>query len=107
VASFFFFRPGGEMIVPYATFKGIITVVGVGSGCYLLYRYFLLVTDHFAKQGIVVGVMWMLINLVLDMIFLVPMAKLNVSEYLLTIGISYLSIPAIAITMGYLLHDKK
>ncbi|MBL7852243.1 MAG: hypothetical protein JNN04_15170 [Cyclobacteriaceae bacterium] len=107
VASFFFFRPGGEMVVPYATFKGIITVVGVGSGSYLLYRYFLLVSDQFARQGIIVGISWMLINLVLDMIFLMPMAKLSFSEYLLTIGISYLSIPPIAVCMGYLLEEKK
>lgn len=107
VASFFFFRPGGEMVVPYATFKGIITVVGVSSGCFLLYRYFLLVTADYVRQGVWVGFSWLAINLILDYIFLLPMARIGLSEYILTIGISYLAIPPIAICMGVLLQGKK
>ena len=36
--SFLFYKPGGELMVPYATFKSIIMVVGTISGCYLLER---------------------------------------------------------------------
>lgn len=95
------------MIVPYATFKGIITVVGVSSGSYLLYRYFQAVTAEYVRQGVTVGLLWMAINLVLDFIFLVPMSKLTLTDYLLTIGISYLAIPPIAICMGFILANKK
>ena len=107
VVSFFFFRPGGEMILPYATFKGIITVVGVTSGSYLLYRYFGFVSVDYVREGVIVGFSWTAINLLLDFVFLVPMAKLGASEYLLSIGISYLAIPPIAICMGCILEAKK
>lgn len=107
VVSFFFFRPGGDMILPYATFKGIITVVGVASGSYLLYRYFLLVSGNYIREGMIVGLSWMAINLLLDFVFLVPMARIGASEYLLTIGISYLAIPPIAICMGFILKAKE
>ncbi len=100
VASFFFFKPGGEMLVPYATFKSIISVIGVASGSYLLYRYFGYVTKDFLRDGLLVGISWMLINLVCDFLFLVPMAKLGPWEYLITIGISYLAIPVMAMAMG-------
>jgi uncharacterized membrane protein YpjA len=107
VASFFFFKPGGELLVEYSTFKSIITVVGVSSGCYLLYRYFKYVETDYVRNGMIVGCSWMVINFILDLIFLVPMAKLGIGEYFLTIGISYLAIPPLALLVAYALARRR
>ena len=107
IISFLFYRPGGELLVPYATFKSIITVVGALSGCYLLYRYFKYVDNNFIRNGVIVGLTWFMINLILDAIILIPIMKTTFTNYFMTIGISYFSIPVISTTMGFLLDRKK
>ena len=107
IISFLFYKPGGELLVPYATFKSIITVVGALSGCYLLYRYFKYVDNNFIRNGVIVGLTWFMINLILDAIILIPIMKTTFTNYFMTIGISYFSIPVISTTMGFLLDRKK
>jgi len=92
--------------VPYATFKSTIMVVGVISGCYLLYRYFKFVDSDFIKNGAIVGLFWFAINIILDVVILIPIMKTNFADYFMSIGLSYFSIPVISATMGYLLHLK-
>lgn len=104
--SFLFYKPGGELIVPYGTFKATIMVVGTLSGCYLLFRYFKLVENDFIKNSVIVGLTWFVINIVLDALILIPMMKTNFADYFMTIGLSYISIPTISITIGFLLHKK-
>lgn len=104
--SFMFFKPGGELLVPYATFKSSIMAVGVLSGSYLLFQFFKAVDAEFVKYGVLVGIIWLLLNLLLDILVLVPMMKSTLSEYFTTIGIGYISIPAVSIAMGYLLQQK-
>lgn len=106
LVSLLFVRPGGEFIVPYATFKSMIMVVGTISGCYLFYRYFKLVESDFIINGVVVGVSWFLINIILDTLILIPMMKTTFAEYFMSIGIGYFAIPTIGIAMGYLLERK-
>ena len=107
IISFLFYKPGGELLVPYATFKSIITVVGALSGCYLLYRYFKYVDNNFIRNGVIVGLTWFVINLILDAIILIPIMKTTLTNYFMTIGISYFSIPVISTTMGFLLDRKE
>ena len=104
--SFLFFKPGGELMVPYATFKSTIMFVGVISGCYLLNRYFKFVDADFVTNALIVGFSWFAINIVLDILFLLPFTKTTYSDYFTTIGIGYFSIPTISITLGYLLNRK-
>jgi len=106
IISFLFYKPGGELLVPYATFKSTITVVGALSGCYLLFRYFKYVDSSFIRNGMIVGLSWFAINLILDAIILIPMMKTTFTNYFMTIGISYFSIPTISTTMGFLLDRK-
>ncbi len=106
VVSFLFVKPGGEFIVPYPTFKSTIMVVGTMSGCYLFYRYFKLVENDFIRNGIIVGVSWFAINIILDALVLIPMMKTTFAEYFMSIGIGYFAIPTISIAMGFLLERK-
>lgn len=106
VVSFLFVKPGGEYVVPYATFKSIIMVVGTMSGCYLFIRYFKLVDSDFIRNGVVIGVSWFFINIILDSLILIPMMKTTFADYLMSIGIGYFVIPTISIAMGYLLERR-
>lgn len=106
-ASFLFFKPGGELVVPYATFKSTIMVVGTITGCFLLLRYFKFVERNFVTNGIIVGVSWFAINVVLDALILIPMMNTTFADYFMSIGLSYFSIPAISITFGFLLDKKQ
>ena len=104
--SFLFYKPGGELVVPYATFKSTIMLVGVISGCYLLFRYFKFVDSDYIKNAVIVGLSWFAINIILDAVILIPIMKTTFADYFMSIGLSYFSIPIISITMGYLLNKK-
>jgi hypothetical protein len=105
--SFLFYKQGGELVVPYATYKSIILLVGIISGCYLPYRYFRLVDHDFIKQGVTVGISWFAINIILDVVILIPIMKTTFANYFMSIGLSYLGIPTISMAMGYLLERKQ
>ncbi len=100
------FYKGGQLTVSYAMFKSLMMIVGTISGSYLLFRYFSLIDARYLVNGIIVGICWLLINLIFDTVILLPMMKTTFSDYFTSIGISYLSIPAISIAMGYLLKVK-
>ncbi|MBL7831675.1 MAG: hypothetical protein JNK41_11650 [Saprospiraceae bacterium] len=104
--SFLFYKPGGELVVPYATFKSTIMLVGIISGCYLLFRYFKFIESDYIKNAVIVGLSWFSINIILDTVILIPLMKTTFVDYFMSIGLSYFSIPTISITMGYLLNKK-
>ncbi|MCX6303496.1 MAG: hypothetical protein NT040_00870 [Bacteroidetes bacterium] len=104
--SFLFYKPGGELVVPYATFKTTIMLVGVISGCYLLYRYFKFVDSNFIMNGVIVGLSWFAINIIFDTIILIPLMKTTFTDYFMSIGLGYISIPAISVTIGFLLDRR-
>jgi hypothetical protein len=105
--SFLFYKPGGELLVPYSTFKSIIILVGVIAGCYLLFRYFKNVHSNFIRNGVIVGFSWFAINLLFDSLILIPIIKTSFTDYFMSIGLSYISIPVSSITIGYVLESKK
>lgn len=104
--SFLFYKPGGELVVPYATFKSTIMLVGVISGCYLLFRYFKFVDSDYIQHAVIIGWSWFALNIILDTVVLIPIMKTTFADYFMSIGLSYFSIPIISITMGYLLNKK-
>lgn len=104
--SFVFYKPSGELTVSYDLFKSLMIVFGSITGCFLLFRYFKFVAKGFIKQGVLVGISWFLINIVLDTLILLPMMGESFSNYFISIGLRYTVIPAISITMGYLLNRQ-
>ena len=103
VVSFFCYTPDGELMMEYSTFKSIITVVGTASGSYLLYLFFKPVRMNFIFCGCVVGISWFVLNILLDSLILIPMMGVSFATYFMSVGLSYLSIPPLAIAMGFLL----
>lgn len=106
VVSFLCYNTEGQILMEYSTFKSIMMISGTASGSYLLYLFFKRVYCDFISNGFIVGLSWLALNILLDSIVLIPMMKVSFSTYFMSIGLGYLSIPAISVAMGYLLNKK-
>jgi hypothetical protein len=106
VLSFLFFNQKGQLLINELLFKNIMIVTASYVTVFLIIKYFKVVDKNYVKEGIMLGVLWMVINLVLDMVTLVPMGK-PLGVYLPQIGLGYLMIPAMTILAGKILEIKK
>lgn len=98
--SFVFFDPTGGLAIPLPLFKSLMVVMGTASGIVLLAIVFRRVKPT-ALSGLTIGVYWLILNWVLDLIFLLPLSGTSVTEYAYDIGLRYLSLPLIAVGMGW------
>jgi hypothetical protein len=105
VISFLFFNQKGQLLINELLFKNIMIVVASYFSAFLIIKYFKAVDKNYVKEGIMLGVLWLVINLVLDMVTIVPMGK-PISVYLSQIGLGYLMIPAMTILAGKILEIK-
>ncbi|MCX6677535.1 MAG: hypothetical protein NTU95_06275 [Methanothrix sp.] len=63
--------------------------------------------SDFLKEGIFIGIAWLLISIVLDlMIFIVGPLKMPMWDYVTDIAVTYLMIPAITSGFGYLMEHR-
>lgn len=65
-----------------------------------------MIDKDFIKSGVVVGLTWFVINVLFDSLILIPMMHTSFQAYFMTIGLSYLSIPILSTSIGYLLEKK-
>ena len=93
-------RPLFESIMPLAL---TITVVIFSV------LYFKKLETNYLNEGILVGFVWLIINIIIDLIMFLPDSPMQMSfvDYMMDIGITYLIIPTIAIGIGHLLKNKK
>ena len=105
VFAFLFFNQKGELLINQLLFKNIMIVTASYFTVFLIIKYFKTVDKNYVKEGIMLGVLWMVINLVLDMVTIVPMGK-PLGVYLPQIGLGYLMIPAMTILAGKILENK-
>lgn len=88
-------------------FESLMSVVGVFTAVLFTNLYFKKV-DVSLKEGIFIGILWILINLAFDFLFfIVGPGRMSVSDYIKDIGISYLAIPIITIGFTYLKNKKE
>ena len=106
IASIFFYSREGELQIDIFLFKSIMIVVGSITGAVLLVLYFRTLEKNYLKEGIVVGVLWFAINILLDLVVLIPMSGMSVGDYFAAIGIRYLVIPVMAIAIGYVADNN-
>ena len=92
-----------------ALFESIMPVVVTVAVVLFLISYFRKVEVNFLKEGILLGVIWFAISLVIDLMLFMPESPMKMSfvDYLMDIGLTYLIIPTISIGMGYLLERKR
>jgi uncharacterized membrane protein YpjA len=106
VFSCLFFSKEGQLLIDMFLFKTIMIVLFSFLGALLLIRYFKGITGDYLKEGIIVGVAWLMINWILDFVVLIPIARMGVVTYFTQIGLRYLMIPTMSIAMGYLVEIK-
>ena len=91
-----------------ALFESIMPVVL--TFCVVLFSnlYFKKLEADFLKEGVILGVSWLAISLVLDLLMFMwgPM-KMTFVNYMLDIGLTYLIIPTITIGIGYLIEKRR
>jgi len=102
LGSFPFYSPDKGLLIDIFLFKTIMIVLGALVGVIFLVLYFKDIQKNYIKAGIIVGLVWLLINWVLDFIFLLPMAGIPVGQYFAEIGLRYLAIPIYSIGLAYI-----
>ena len=107
VASFLFYTREGGLTIDIFLFKSIMIVVGTFSAAILLVSYFKNINADYLKEGVIIGLTWLAISILLDLLVLIPMSGMSIADYFAQIGIRYLAIPAMCIAVGAALENKK
>jgi len=71
--------------------------------------FFIKVDKDYFKEGIIAGTVWIIISLILDLMLFIPESQMHIdlSEYFMDIGFTYLIIFIIPAFIGYLLERKQ
>lgn len=83
-------------------FESIMPVVLAAATVFFGVRYFRNVRTRFKREGILLGLMWMGINVAIDVPLMLspsPM-QMTLAEYISDIGLTYLLIPIITTGIG-------
>ena len=99
-AGFLFYSPQGQLVIDALVFKAIMIVTGSITGAVLLVLYFRKIDKNYLPEAIMVGIVWFVLNILLDLLILVPMSKMAVGNYFAQIGLGYLTIPTMSIAIG-------
>ena len=107
ISSFFFFSPKGELKIDVFLFKSIMIVVGSITAALLIVHYFKKLKSDYLKTGIILGLIWLLVNLFMDIIILLPMSGMAMDTYFIEIGIRYIVIPVMCVMAGMVLENNQ
>jgi len=71
--------------------------------------YFIKIDKDFIGEGILVGIVWIVISIIIDLVMFMPESEwhMSFSDYMMDIGLTYLIILLIPIGFGYLLEKRK
>ncbi len=101
-----FYTPSGLPVIDQTFFKTIMIVVGAAVGSLLLVLHFDRTHNLFLREGIIVGVVWLVINWVLDFVVLLPLNGMDPLTYFEQIGLRYLVLLFMAVTIGYIVERQ-
>ena len=92
-------RPLFESIMPLVI--SIIVII-------LSYYYIKNLKTDFIKEGIIIGIVWFIISIALDLFMFLPASPMQMSftDYMMDIGLTYVMIPVITTGMGYMAQNK-
>ena len=62
----------------------------------------------FLKNGISLGIAWFIINILIDLLLFLPESQfqMTITDYIMDIGLTYIIILMIPISIGYILEKK-
>ncbi|WP_129582619.1 hypothetical protein [Methanolobus psychrotolerans] len=108
IVSFAFVDRQGNFTIDETFFKSIMIVTGALVGVFLAVRYFRDVETDYVREGVILGIVWLAVNLLLDLSMVFGgFFQMTVRQYFTDIGMRYLSMPIYTIGMGYALVQKK
>ena len=107
ILSIPFFTPDGRLTVDEHLFKSIMIIVGTLTAGLLLVDIFKDVKKEQIQEGFVIGIIWYVMNILLDVIILLPMSGMPFSQYYAEIGMRYLAMPIMSICMGAAIQVSK
>ena len=89
-------------------FESIMPVVLVLAVMIISVLYFKKIEKESLKEGLVAGVLWFVLSLVIDLILFLPASpmQMSFSDYMMDIGLTYLIILMIPIGIGALVNKK-
>ena len=90
----------GELLIDQDLFKSIMIVSGSVIGAILIIRFFRTQSCCFFRAGCILGIVWLLVNWILDILILIPLGGYSFRSYFLQIGLRYLVIPVMTIMAG-------
>ncbi|MBK8769454.1 MAG: hypothetical protein IPM06_03370 [Rhizobiales bacterium] len=96
----------GQFRTDIRFFKSVMFVTATATAAMLLVSYFRGVKSGFLREGLLLGLLWLAMNLVLDLTVLVPMTGMSLRDYAFQIGFGYLAIPVITVLVGRVLEQK-
>jgi len=105
--SLFFYSSDGRLLIDDSFLNSMMIVLSAFTTSVLLVAYFRTERDDYLREGIILGLAWLLINIALDLVLFAPSSLLEVKIYLGNLGLRYFIIPVISISIGYLLEIKR
>ena len=76
------------------------------SGMLFAACYFFRVEGNLMMEGLVLGIIWLALMAVLDVLFLVPFLSGGMYEWFAGIGLGYLGIPVMTTVFGWALDRE-
>ena len=95
------YSPEGVPLYDIFLIKSVLIVFSTALGTFLILVYFRGVRARFVREGALLGGAWLLINWGLDAVVLLPLSGMDAGTYMAQIGLRYLTIPIIALGIGY------
>lgn len=105
LVSMAFAGRGGYIQGDYAVFRTTMFIASTFTTAVLLAAHFRHITRKYLREGILVGAVWLEINLSLDFMIVVPRSGLGMMTYLTQVGVDYVGIPVLAVLVGYFLWE--
>ena len=99
-ASFFIYPLKTPM---YSLFESVMSVLIAIAAIIFSYLYFKDIKTNFVMEGIITGIVWFIIAIVIDLLMFMPASPMhmNFNDYMMTVGVKYLIIPVVTIGTGY------
>ena len=89
-------------------FESIMAVIITITVVLIAAAYFKGINKNFLKEGVIIGTVWFLLSILIDLLLFIPASPMQMSftNYMMDIGLTYLIIPVITTGFGYLLQNK-
>jgi hypothetical protein len=101
-----FYGSDGGLTIDIFAFKSLMIVSGAAIGTLLIYLYLRSLPEetNWITTGITIGISWLLINWILDVIVLVTLFEMTPTDWFIQIGSRYLLLPMMAVLAGASAH---